>query len=403
MNTPQFDVVVYGATGFAGALTAEYLQDTVGAEVRWAVAGRSEDKLKRLVSELAERRPSAPPVAYIVADSTDRASLDALVAQTKVVCTTVGPYAQYGAGLVAAAAAAGTHYCDLTGEPQFVRRMVDAHHAEAQQSGARIVHCAGFDSIPSDLGTLVVQTAAIEADGEPCDEVEFVLLGGKGGFSGGTLASLINVVAEAKDPAVRRVLADPYSLCEGSGSDIREQMGVRYSGAAKAWTGPFLMAGINERVVRRSNELLSHRYGTGFRYGESMRTGRGITGWTAAAAMAGGFGVMMPALFIGPVRRLISRFLTQPGDGPSRDDIENGFFKARVYAKRNGKVVHTVTVTGSQDPGYGATACMLAETALGLAAGQGLGEPGVTTPAAALGMGLVERLNAHRVTFTLED
>ena len=398
----SLDVVVYGATGFAGTLTAEYLQDTYGGDVRWAVAGRSEEKLKTLVHELAERRPEAPKVEYIVANSTDRASLDALVARTKVVCTTVGPYAKYGTELVAAAAASGTHYCDLTGEPQFIRRMVDAHHAEAQKSGARIVHCAGFDSIPSDLGTHVVQTAAIEADGEPCDEVEYVLLGAKGGFSGGTLASLINVVAEAKDPAVRRVLVDPYGLCEGSGPDTREQMGVRYSHAAKAWTGPFLMAGINERVVRRSNELLAHRYGADFRYGESMRTGSGVLGWTGAVAMAGGMIAMAPALFIGPVRRLVNRFLTQPGDGPSRDDIENGFFKARVFGKRNGTVVYSATVLGSQDPGYGATACMLAETALGLAAGEGLGEPGVTTPAAALGMGLVERLNAHRVTFTLD-
>lgn len=403
MSTPRFDVVVYGATGFTGTLTAEYLQDTYGGGVRWAVAGRSQDKLEALVKALSERRPDAPVVPLIVANSTDRASLDAMVAQTEVVATTVGPYAKYGTELVAAAASAGTHYCDLTGEPQFIRRMIDAHHAQAEQSGARIVHCAGFDSIPSDLGVFCVQQAAIERTGTPCDEVEYVLTGVKGGLSGGTLASLVNVVAEAGDPVVRKVLGNPYGLCESGGPDTREQMGVRYSKAAQTWTGPFVMAAINERVVRRSNELLGHCYGADFRYGESMKTGRGVVGAVSAAAMAGGMGAVLPALFIGPVRRFVAKRITAPGDGPSRHAIENGFFKARVFGKQQGAVVVSATVTGTQDPGYGATACMLAETALGLAFEKDLGPAGVTTPSVALGNGLIARLNPHRVSFVVDD
>ena len=273
MNQREFDVVVYGATGFAGTLTAEYLQDTYGGDVRWAVAGRDEAKLKRLIADLADRRPDAPAVAYLVADSQDREALDKMMVRTRAICTTVGPYAKYGAEVVASAVAQHTHYCDLTGEPQFIRRMIDAHHEEAKKAGVRIVHCAGFDSIPSDLGTYLVQKLAMERDGKPCDEVEYVVTSMKGGFSGGTLASMMNLMEEAADKDVRRVLGNPYGLCEQSGPDTKEQTGARYSEALDAWTGPFVMASINERLVRRTNELLNHRYGTDFRYGESMKTG----------------------------------------------------------------------------------------------------------------------------------
>lgn len=393
-----FAVVVFGATGFAGRLVAEYLQDH--AQGPWAIAGRSRSKLEAIAASLAQRRPEAPAPALRVVDSTDRAALDALAAETRVICTTVGPYARYGAAVVAACVAKGTHYCDLTGEPQFVRQMIDAHHEAAAAAGVRIVHCCGFDSIPSDLGTLLVQETAIEADGEPCDEVEYVLRYANGGFSGGTIASLVNVLEEAGDPAVRRVLGDPYSLAGERGPDGREQTGVRYSEAADAWTGPFVMAAVNERVVRRSNALLGYRYGKDFRYGESMQMGRGFSGRLKALGLTAALGSFTGLMLIPPVRRLLlKRVLPAPGEGPSPEAIANGNFGARLYGKRGGRVVVTVDVVGQRDPGYGATACMLGESALLLASATPLGPAGVGTPASSLGRPLIERLHQNLVQF----
>ncbi len=400
MSDRTYEVVVFGATGFAGRLTALYLQDTYGDDLRWAVAGRSQDKLDAVVAELAERRPDAPPVPTVRADSSDLASLKAMAAQTAVVITTVGPYAKYGLPLVQACAEEGTHYADLTGEPPFIRRSIDGFHETARQTGARIAHCCGFDSEPSDLGAYLVQRIAIEALGAPCDEVEFVLWWAKGGFSGGTLASALNILEEAKeDRQVRRVMADPYSLCTERGPDDREQMGVRYSEAGGVWTAPFFMAAVNEKVVRRSNELLDHRYGRDFRYGESLRTGRGKRARLRALGMAAGMGVGVTALSVGPIRRLVGRRATQPGDGPSEEAIEAGGFEARLFGWKDGEVAVEVRVKGDRDPGYGATACMLAETGLGLARHGDLGPAGVTTPAAALGQALIDRLDPQQVHF----
>ncbi len=398
MSDRSYDLIVFGATGFAGRLTALYLQDTYGGEVRWAVAGRSRSKLEALVAALAARRPDAPPVAFVVADSADLASLRSMAEQTKVVCTTVGPYAKYGLPLVQACAEAGTHYADLTGEPPFIRRSIDAWDATAKQTGARILHCCGFDSEPSDLGTWLVQDTALRR-GEPCDEVEFVLWWSKGGVSGGTLASMLNILDEAGDRTVRRVMADPYSLCSERGPDGREQWGARYSEAGSVWTGPFFMAAVNEKVVRRSNELTGFRYGRGFRYGESMRMGKGRRAWLRAGLLSSAMGMGMAALAVAPVRRFVGRRAVQPGDGPSSEAIEAGGFEARLFGWRRGRVVVEVRVRGDRDPGYGATACMLAETGLTLATHPDLGPAGVTTPAAAVGGALIARLDVRQVHF----
>ncbi|MCB9692459.1 MAG: saccharopine dehydrogenase NADP-binding domain-containing protein [Alphaproteobacteria bacterium] len=394
-----FDVVVFGATGFAGRLVAEYLQDHHPG-LKWAIAGRDAGKLEALERELAARNPDVRP-SIRVADSHDTDALAALAAETRVVCTTVGPYAKHGMPLVAACVAAGTHVCDLTGEPQFVRRSIDAHHAAARATGVKVVHCCGFDSIPSDLGTLVLQQAAIEREGGPCPEVEMVVRYASGGFSGGTLASMANVLAEARDRDVRRVLADPYALCDTRGPDGREQSGPRWSAAAGVWTAPFVMAVVNEKVVRRSNELLGHRYGEGFRYHESMAVGRGRRGRLKAVLTTGAIGAFAAGLASRRVSPVLWRFLPAPGDGPSREAIEKGGFGIRLFGLRDGHPTVTVDVKGTRDPGYGATACMLAEAAVLLAEGGGDGEPGVGTPAASLGMPLVERLNARLVTFTV--
>lgn len=396
MNQRPYDVVLFGATSFVGRWIAAYLLEH-HPDLRWALAARSERKLDALVEKLAPELPAAASLPRILADSTDAASLAAMAEQTRVVLTTVGPYALYGEALVAACVQQGTSYCDLTGEPQFVRRMVDAHHRRAREAGVRIVHCCGFDSVPSDLGTFALQAAAIERHGQPCGRVDMVLRKVRGGFSGGTAASIVNLMAEARDPFVAEVLADPYSLAPGdSGPDPGQLRGARFDEVLDGWTGPFLMAPINERVVRRTNALLDHRYdpeGARFVYQESTWLGRGLgarlrgTGFGIGSRLAEG-ALKRPAL-----RRMAERRMPAVGEGPSDRSVKKGFFVSELIGRAgtDGPVVRA-TVKGERDPGYGATAAMIAEAAITAAA-----EPtsevvcGVTTPAAGLGRAYVER------------
>jgi short subunit dehydrogenase-like uncharacterized protein len=395
MSDRTFDIVVYGATGFVGRWIAEYIVERHPG-LKWAIAGRSQSKLDALNTHLAAEFPAqieaCGPIPTVLADSSDPESLASMAVSTRVVLSTVGPYAKYGAPLVAACVKQRTHYCDLTGEPQFVKRMIDAHHADAVENDVRIVHCCGFDSVPSDMGTFALQQAAIERHGQPASRVDMVLKVGKGGFSGGTFASLLNVMEEIDDPYVRRAVTDPYSLAPGGGPDTGELERARYDDVLGGWTGPFFMAAINERIVRRSNWLLDHRYGTGFAYQESMWTGRGAKGRIAASAIAGGFGLGKGALVFAPVRALAKKGMPAPGEGPSDDDVRNGFFVSELHGDVDGQTLR-VTVKGERDPGYGATAAMITEAALTLA-NDDLGPPGVSTPAAALGLPYLDRLNA---------
>jgi short subunit dehydrogenase-like uncharacterized protein len=252
-----YDIVLFGATGFTGRLVADYL-NTV-PQLRWAIAGRNRSKLEALRNELARLVPRAEPLPVLIADSADAAALADVAGSTRVVCTTVGPYDIHGEPLVAACVKAGTDYCDLTGETPFIRRMVDTYHDAARASGARIVHCCGFDSIPSDLGTHVLQQSFNEHHGQPATRVRFELVRASGGFSGGTVASLLNVVQQATNPAVRRVLADPYSLNpagERHGPDGGDRVAPHRDPRSGRWLGPFLMGPINTRIVRRSHALL---------------------------------------------------------------------------------------------------------------------------------------------------
>jgi len=405
MSERELDIVIFGATGFAGRLVAEYLAERhADTDVRWAMGGRNRKKLEAVRAEIAAKHPRAAEAPLVVADSADRASLDAMVARTKVVCTTVGPYAKYGTELVAACVAGGAHYCDLTGEPQFIRRMIDEHHADAVAAGVRIVHCCGFDSIPSDIGTFALQEELIALDGEPADEALFFLLGASGGFSGGTVASLINVMQEANDPLVRKVLVNPYALNpedSRKGPKLPSPMSMRKDPVTGWWGAPFLMAPINERVVRRSHALMSARFGEGFRYGELTRTGKGMVGFASAAGMSGGMGAMMGLIAFPPTRKLLERFvLPAPGEGPSREAIEKGYFKVVISGRRDGKEVGRVEVRGKRDPGYGATACMLGESALCLALDPLDSPGGIVTPASAMGAHIRKRLDATDVQFT---
>ena len=405
-----YDVLLWGATGFTGALVAEYLAQHygVGRDLRWAIGGRSREKLESLRTELCSVDARARELPIVVGDSRDRASLDTLVRSARVVASTVGPFALHGRELVAACASAGTDYCDITGETPFIRDMIDAHHAKARETGARIVHCCGYDSIPSDLGTLMVQERMRETRGAYCGQVKFFAGENRGGISGGTIASMLNLVEEAsRDARVRRVAGNPYALdpSRERGPDGPDQRGVRWDPDLRRWTGPFLMAAINTRVVRRTNLLLDYAYGKDFRYSEAMSFSRGPKGWAMAAGMTVGIAAFVAAAVIPPVRVLLARtVLPLPGEGPSREARDSGFFTSRLVG-----VGHNVkllgTVKGTSDPGYGETAKMLTESAVCLARdGDAIRrDGGVLTPASCMGMTLVARLRRAGMTFEVEE
>lgn len=400
----DLDIVLWGATGYTGRLVADYLAESPSARgVRWGIAGRDRAKLERIRSELGR-----PDLRVIVGDAGDRASLDELARQTKVVISTVGPYARYGAELVAACVAAGTHYCDLTGETPFVRRMIDAHHDAARERGTRIVHCCGFDSIPSDLGVWMMHTAA-QARGGRLHRVDAFFGESKGSFSGGTFASMLGIVDEARrDPEVRRVIGDPYGLDPRprvGGPDGSDPRGVRYEPRLRRWTAPFVMAAINTRVVRRSNAVAGYPYGQDFRYTEVMSLPGGVKGAVAATAVAGAIGGFVAATQIGPLRKVLERRLPRPGEGPSPEQRAAGYFLVRLLAEGevDGAPLRLRGRVGDRrDPGYGSTSVMLSESALCLAKDPLTTPGGVLTPASAMGSALLERLRAAGMTFEVE-
>ncbi len=404
MTESKFDLVVLGASGFTGRLVAEYLYGTYGTDVRWAFAGRNQSKLEQIRAEICGEDAEQFPV--LIADSHDREALDALVAQTKVVCTTVGPYARYGSELVAACAEAGVHYCDLTGEVQWMRKMIDQHHHQAEESGARIVHTCGFDSIPSDLGVYFLQQQMKEKFDCYAQEVKYRVGSTSGGVSGGTVESMMNMMDEAKtDRSLFDLLADPYSLNPANmprGKDLNDAMSAEYDRDFKQWTAPFVMAGINTRVVRRSHALSGYPYGEDFRYSEAMLMGNGPGGFAKASMVSGGTGIMMLAAAFSPSRSLLRNLAPSPGEGPSAEARENGFFNIDLMGI-NGENRLCLRVTGDRDPGYGSTAKMLAESAVCLANDELPGNGGVLTPAVAMGDLLVNRLQEKAgVTFTVQ-
>ena len=398
----EHEIVLWGATGFTGQLVAEYLVRN-HPDTGLALAGRNRAKLEGVRRDLAAIDGRAAELPILVGDSHDRPSLDAITKAAKVVISTVGPYAKYGEALVASCVAHGTDYCDLTGETQFIRRMVDRHQAEAERTGARIVHCCGFDSIPSDLGTLMLQEAAKDRFGEPLQTVKFFAGESRGGASGGTVASMLNLLEEAKDKKVRRILGDPYALNpegERDGPDGSDPMGVRYDDDLGMWVGPFVMAAINTRVVRRSNALMGYPYGRRFRYSEEMSFGSGPKGAIRAGAVASLVGAFVAGAAIKPIRVLLQKtVLPDPGEGPSREERERGFFVCRLVGKTaDGKELRG-RVEGQNDPGYGETAKMLSEAALCLARDGITAKGGIRTPASTMGTTLIERLRDAGMVF----
>ena len=407
--TREYDIVLYGATGFVGKLTAEYLA-RAGGDARIALAGRSTDRLRAIRDSLGE---SAQSWDLLTADASSPKTLDAMAEQTRVVVTTVGPYTKYGLPLVAACTAAGTDYADLTGEPPFVRESIDLYHKQAQDTGARIVHACGFDSIPSDLTVYALYRRALEDGAGELVGTDFVVRSMAGGVSGGTIASGVEVMdAVSRDPDARRQFADPYTLSPDRGAepDLGPQPDLPWRRGRQIapeltglWTAGFMMAGPNTRIVRRSNALQDYAYGRRFRYSEHMNVGSSVVAPVASAALTG-VGNVMSALgsryFRLLPRKLVDRALPKPGTGPSEAVRERGFYKVETYTTTTSGARYVATMAQRGDPGYKATAVLLGESGLTLAKDRDALSDlhGVLTPAAAMGDALLTRLPAAEVS-----
>ncbi|WP_353951594.1 saccharopine dehydrogenase NADP-binding domain-containing protein [Knoellia sp. S7-12] len=410
----EFDLVLVGATGFVGRLTAAHLAEHAPASVRIALAGRSE-------SRLSDVRASLPPAAadwpLVVVDTTDSAAVVDLAGRTRVVVTTVGPYAKLGMPLASACAAAGTHYADLTGEVLFVRDSIDANHAEAERTGARIVHSCGFDSIPSDLGVWkLAQRVAADGEGTLGETVLHVRTL-RGGISGGTIDSMRQQAIESSgDKSRRRAVTDPYGLSPERDAEppsrnrptddfgllgkLQAVAGTRYDQVTKRWVAPFFMASFNTRIVRRSNALTNWSYGREFRYDEVMDTGRGPLGAVKAGLTSAVLGGLFAGMSTAPTRSVLDRVLPKPGEGPSHETMANGKFVMDVETTTTTGARYRSRVAAAYDPGYSGTAIMLGQAGLALALDELPSRAGVLTPSVALGDALVTRLEGFDFEFT---
>ena len=395
-----YDIIIWGASGFTGRLAVEYIyRNQNNSNLTWAVAGRNESKIKEILD--------GKNVPILIADSHDKESLVDLVKKTKVILTTVGPYARYGSELVEACAENGTHYCDLTGEVHWMRHMITKYQNTAKESGAKIVHTCGFDSIPSDIGVYFLQKNMRELYGVNAKQIKYRTRGFSGGASGGTVDSLMSMMEQAKkDSSILKIIANPYALNDKEkGLDGPDKMSPYFDKDFDAWVGPFIMAGINTRVVRRTNELLNNIYGDNFEYNEGSITGKGpkgLIGATTSGLVTGGMAGM--AAF-SPTRSILKSFLPKPGEGPSEETMENGFFEIEllgIHPTDRDKDIR-VWIHGDKDPGYKSTAKMISESAMALAQDDLNVGGGFWTPASAMGDTLINRLPNAGVTFKIMD
>lgn len=392
MADPEFDIIVYGATGYTGRLVAEYLNTHYAGRddaPKWAMAGRNKAKLEDVRSLIGA--PDDTPL--VVADADSREAMEAMCKRTRVVLTTVGPYQLYGDELLAACVATGTDYADLCGEPAWMAEKIGEHHEAAKASGARICFSSGFDSIPFDLGVMMAQQAAEARWGKPSTRIRGRVRSMEGTFSGGTAASLgATMKAATKNPAIFRVLGDPFALTQDfKGPSQPTGMVPTYESALGKWAAPFVMAPINTKNVHRTNYLLGHPYGEDFKYDEMMLTSAGDAGKAAANAaaemMKNPFGSKPP----------------KPGEGPTKEQRENGSYDLLFVAEGpEGEDPLHFGVKGKYDPGYGSTSRMLSETGMALLGCDA--EGGVGTPGSFLGEALVQRLQEHaEISFAVED
>lgn len=389
-NEREFDVVIYGATGFTGKLVAEYFhaQYKDNNQVKWAIAGRNAEKLDDIKSSLG----ISENVSTIVADGGDADALDALTKRTQVVLTTVGPYQLYGEPLLKACVDNGTGYTDLCGEPAWMHQMIGKYQTKAKETGANIVFSCGFDSVPFDLGVFYLQQHAHAKTGQPIDYVKGRVRKMQGTFSGGTAASLKATMAAAhKDKSIMSALINPYSLADMN-NKAPQPDGTKpyYDEELGTWVAPFIMAAINTKNVHRTNFLNDYAYGDAFQYDEMMMTGPGEKGEAMAKHVAND-------------KSLASDKGPKPGEGPSKEERENGFYDVLFVGQATKGDTLAVSVKGDKDPGYGSTCKMISESALCLC--QDVTLPGgFYTPAAALGQNLIQRLEEKAgLTFTIES
>jgi short subunit dehydrogenase-like uncharacterized protein len=378
MSEREFDVVVFGASGYTGKLVAEYIQSEYGenGSVKWALAGRNREKLEGIRDELG----LSADLSILEVDSNDQGSLNAMTSSTKCVLTTVGPYQLYGSNLVESCAKNGTDYVDLTGEPGWMYEMINAHKEAAEGSGARIVFSCGFDSIPFDLGVYFVQQAAKDKFGKPAQHVRGRVKAMNGEFSGGTIASLGATMATLKKkPELIKVLANPFSLTEGfEGPAQLDDSKVLLDEKLNMWVAPFVMAPINTKNIHRSNALLDHQYGEDFCYDEMMIAGEGEEGKQIADAMTS-------------ANPMGGDNVPQPGEGPSKESREQGNYDVLFFADLGEESIEA-RVTGDMDPGYGSTSKMITESAICLIQDCSDLPGGIYTPAPAMGDKLIHRL-----------
>jgi short subunit dehydrogenase-like uncharacterized protein len=385
----EFDVIVYGATGYTGRLVAEHLLKTYGAhgEVAWAMAGRSAEKLAEVRALIGA--PDSLPL--IVADAHDPAALEAMAKRTRVVITTAGPYQLYGSDLVAACARTGTDYVDLTGESHWIAAMIKANAAEAKRTGARLVFSCGFDSIPFDLGVWFAEREAKARLGAYAPRVRGRIRGLRGGLSGGTLASGTTTMAAVQaDPSIGALLQNPFALTPGFEGAQQPDGETPYEDkVAGAWVGPFMMASINTKAVHRTNFLLGQPWGTGFQYDEMQML-------DGPPKQGGGDG--LGGFDFG------SAGMPKPGEGPTKAERDAGFYDILFIAETGDGRTLRAAVKGDADPGYGSTSKILAEAGLALAGVSRDQTPGgCWTPAAAMAEALLARLPSRAgLRFTVE-
>tara|TARA_B100000965_G_C19527090_1_gene729317 strand:+ start:58 stop:1284 length:1227 start_codon:yes stop_codon:yes gene_type:complete len=395
-NSEEFDVIIWGASGFTGRLVTSYLFKKYGVnkDLKWAMGGRNLIKLKRVRDEVANKS-----IPLIIANSNDEVSLLKMVQRTKVICTTVGPYAKYGSKLVEVCIKSNIHYCDLAGEVQWMHKMINSYHKKAKLNGCKIVHSCGFDSIPSDMGVYFIQKLAKAQIGCKAQNIKMRVASIRGGISGGTYASFCQVIDEAQqDKRIYKILNNPYSLNPQDqyiGKDKSDLRSIVFDEVSQSWIGPFIMASINTKVVRRSNSLSEYAYGKNFRYDEATIFGKGFTGRIKGLISYIPLSIIIYAKSSTLLKKGLDILLPSPGEGPTNKKMEQGFYNLRFYITMDDGSSAIAEVNGDMDPGYGSTSKMLAESAVCLAKDKLPNTSGILTPSIAMGDSLLKRLKTN--------
>ena len=389
----KFDLIIWGSTGYTGKLVCEYIfKNYKDTNLKWALGGRNELKIKRLISSL-----ELNSIPYLIADCNNKNSLLEMTKMTRTICSTVGPYDKYGTLLVEACIENKTNYCDITGETHWIREIIDKYHAKAIKNNVKIVHACGFDSIPSDIGVFYAQNKMKENTGKYASKISMRVISIKGGVSGGTIYSFLNIIEQSrKNKSIRKTLNNPHGLSPNEDlfeTEEKDLNRIVFDSTCKKWIGPFVMASINTRIVRRSNYLMDFKYGRVFIYNEALIVGKSIF------SKFFGYFRLIPVYLIGKIKNILFKslvkfLLPKPGQGPTGNSRKSGYFKFRFYVFDN-KLKAIVSVNGVGCPGYGSTSKMLAESAICLAIDKLPNKSGILTPSTGLGAPLLSRLRRN--------